>query len=392
MAQRKVVPIEEGHSGQELSKKPWERVTNVRIQPAEAWSPWGENKTPRRYKNEDSPITEMMADQVLAHRQAIEAIVTGQDPRFLLIVGPCSIHSAPAALEYAEGLKVIADEVNDRIMIVMRSYFEKPRTTVGWRGLAYDPVLDGEYRGSIGIPLLRMVLRGIVGLGLPIATEILDQFLANCYDEFPSWVAVGARSTETSAYRHMSSGSSAPVGFKNGTEGTYHSIKIAVDAIITAREKHEFHGVDLDGRSTVLLGTGNPYAHLVLRGGEKQPNFDSESIEYASWLLRGQNKRLRELLEKDDVETGILIDCSHGNSQKDPTRQAEALQAALAYHKQGKLVRGAMIESNLLPGSQTFIPGKTDPKKLQHGVSITDACIGWDETKQLIRAVYRELA
>ena len=324
--------------------------------------------TPRELEAE-LPLSDEVRDSVLRGRQAIEDILEGRDDRLLVIAGPCSIHDERAALEYAERLAALADEVGDRLLVAMRVYFEKPRTTVGWKGLIYDPDLDGSFDIASGLRRARELLIKIVGMGLPTAIEFLDPITPQYLADLISWTAIGARTTESQTHRQMASGLSMPVGFKNSTDG---NIQIAVDALLATREPHAFLGIDGEGRTCTVLTSGNPHPHIVLRGGAAGPNFDAASVA-----------QVYERLDAAGLRRQVLIDCSHANSAKDHRRQQIAFRDVLAQRGGGDSgVIGVMIESHLFEGKQSL---GDDPGELRYGVSITDACIGWDETVDLLR-------
>lgn len=311
---------------------------------------------------EEIPLTEEVSATVAAARRTIEAILDGSDPRLLVVVGPCSVHDTKAALEYASRLKPIADALSAALFIVMRVYFEKPRTVVGWKGLINDPDLDESYHINKGLRLARRLLADILALGVPAGTEFLDTTFGQFYTDLISWGAIGARTAESQIHRELASGLSMPVGIKNRTDG---NVQVAVDAILAARSRHLFPSLTKEGAPAILETSGNPYAHLVLRGGtESGPNFDRASIEHAAGLLRAAS--LPEVL---------MVDCSHGNSEKDASRQIDVANALMAHLKEVP-VRALMIESNLIAGRQNA--------PLTYGQSITDACLGFDETAALL--------
>lgn len=322
------------------------------------------------------PKTESQADFITQARAEIRDILRGKDRRFLLIVGPCSIHDRAAGREYASRLAQLAREVSDRMLIVMRVYFEKPRTTVGWKGLIMDPHLDGSHDIESGLRQARAFLREVLDIGLPTATELLDPITPQYISDLICWSAIGARTTESQTHRQMASGLSMPLGFKNGTDG---SLQAAINAIKAARQAQTFLGVDLEGRASAVTTNGNPDCHIVLRGGSAGPNFSADHI-----------RQTEALLAKSGLAASILVDCSHDNSAKHPERQPEVLRALIAQMNGGaQSLIGAMIESNLCAGNQPF------PKpvsELRYGVSITDACIDWDTTEALIRETHQTLA
>ncbi|MCY4455931.1 MAG: 3-deoxy-7-phosphoheptulonate synthase [Chloroflexi bacterium] len=334
--------------------------------------------TPRELEAE-LPIPDKVLASVVHGRQAVEDILDGRDSRLLVITGPCSIHDEQAALEYAERLAKLNEELSDRVCIVMRVYFEKPRTTVGWKGMIYDPDLDGSFDIASGLRRARELLLTIAGMGLPTATEFLDPITPQYLAGLISWTAIGARTTESQTHRQMASGLSMPVGFKNSTDG---NIQIAVDAMLSSREPHAFLGIDGDGRTCTVLTNGNPHGHMVLRGGAAGPNYAVEHVQ-----------AVYERLEASGLPRQVLVDCSHANSNKDHTRQALAFRDVLAQRAAGDTgVIGLMVESHLHEGKQSL---GDDPNSLRYGVSITDACIGWDETVELLReaaAISREPA
>jgi 3-deoxy-7-phosphoheptulonate synthase len=307
-------------------------------------------------------------------RRTIEAILAGRDARMLVVVGPCSIHDPKAALDYARKLLELAESVRDRIFIVMRVYFEKPRTIVGWKGLINDPGLDGTYRINQGLRLARRLLADLADLGMPAGTEFLDTTFGQFFADLVSWGAIGARTVESQVHREMASGLSMPVGFKNRTDG---NVQVAVEAILAARERHLFPSLTKEGAPAILETTGNPYGHLVLRGGtESGPNFGIDAILAAVDRLRAA--RLPE---------AIMVDCSHGNSQKDPHRQPEVIESVVTQRVNGQVaLKALMIESHLAAGRQDLGAGA-----LAYGQSITDACLGFDDTRRAIEAAARRL-
>ena len=311
---------------------------------------------------EEIPLTEAAAETVYRSRRAIEAILDGKDARLLVVVGPCSIHDTKAALEYATNLKSIADALAESLLIVMRVYFEKPRTVVGWKGLINDPDLDESYHINKGLRLARQLLADILELGLPAGTEFLDTTFGQFYADLISWGAIGARTAESQIHRELASGLSMPVGIKNRTDG---NVQVAVDAIQAARCRHVFPSLTKEGAPAILETTGNPYAHLVLRGGsESGPNFDRVSLDAAVRLLRAA-----------DLPEIVMVDCSHGNSDKDAGRQHD-VAAAIMKNLGTSPVRALMIESHLVAGRQNA--------PITYGQSITDACLGFEETKDLL--------
>jgi len=322
------------------------------------------------------PLLEPVRKLVLSSREEIRALVHGKDlRRLMVVVGPCSIHDPDAAMEYAERLLPVARATKENLLVVMRTYFEKPRTVVGWKGLISDPRLDGSCNLPEGLLLARSVLLRIGALGLPCGTEFLDPIVPQYVSDLVSWAAIGARTIESQTHRQMASGLSMPVGFKNGTDG---SLQNAMNAILSAREPHAFLGIDGDGVTSVVKTKGNPDGHLVLRGGRGASNYHSADIALAV-----------ELAARHDVKRGVMVDCSHDNSGKDHTKQAAIFREIVNAFKNGQpAISGMMIESNLLAGKQTWAEGKP----LMRGVSITDSCIGWDETESLLLRASEEIA
>ena len=321
------------------------------------------------------PLTETATASVRRGRQAIQNILTGQDSRKFVIVGPCSIHSTEAALDYAKRLKQLADKVSDRLLLVMRVYFEKPRTTVGWKGLINDPDLDGSFNMQKGLMSARSLLLSLAEIGLPTATEALDPITPQYLSDLITWSAIGARTTESQTHREMASGLSMPVGFKNSTNG---NIKIALDAMLSSRESHRFLGINQVGQVSTFKTRGNQYGHLILRGGDR-PNYDAATVTYAE-----------EKLRQSELPQKLVIDCSHGNSYKNHKLQAAVVEDVLQQISDGnRSIVGMMLESNLHEGNQSF---SKDASALKYGVSITDKCIGWDETEQLILSAHKQLS
>jgi len=318
------------------------------------------------------PLSHALSQQVNDHRQAVRAILNGEDSRLLVIVGPCSIHDPKSALEYAANLARLAHEVSDSLLLVMRAYVEKPRTTVGWKGLAYDPHLDGSDDMAAGLTLSRELMREVLQLGLPIATELLQPMAANYFDDLLSWVAIGARTTESQIHREMASGLGMPVGFKNGTDG---GVGIACDAMRSAAHPHRHFGVDSQGHPAIIQTQGNPDTHLVLRGGHRGPNFDRQSVA-----------QIHHDLNRLKIPARIMVDCSHANSGKDPLRQPQVFNDVLEQRLQGnRSLIGMMLESHLFEGCQSIGPS------MRYGVSVTDGCLGWDATERLLREAHRQL-
>ena len=318
------------------------------------------------------PLSDSLRQLVSRQRQAIRAILNGEDSRLLIVVGPCSIHDPVAALEYASHLAALSHELRDDMLLVMRAYIEKPRTTVGWKGLAYDPHLDGSDDMAHGLTLSRELMLEMLGMGLPIATELLQPMAAGYFDDLLGWVAIGARTTESQIHREMASGLGMPVGFKNGTDG---GVAIACDAMRSAAHSHRHFGVDAEGHPAIIQTPGNPDTHLVLRGGHSGPNFDRNSVAKA-----------RAGLERNAIPARLMVDCSHANSGKDPLRQPDVFNDVLAQRLQGDhSLIGMMLESHLFEGCQPL------SSTLRYGVSITDGCLGWDATEQLLRAAAAQL-
>ncbi|MDA9317369.1 3-deoxy-7-phosphoheptulonate synthase [Puniceicoccaceae bacterium] len=316
------------------------------------------------------------ADKFVAEsREAINEIIFGKDRRLLVVIGPCSIHDLKAGREYAEKLAKLAKEVDDRMLIVMRVYFEKPRTTVGWKGLIMDPKLDGTSDIPEGLRIARRFLLDIIELGLPTATELLDPITPQYIADLISWSAIGARTTESQTHRQMASGLSMPLGFKNGTDG---GLTVATNAIKAASQPQTFLGIDNEGRANALTTKGNPHCHVVLRGGSGGPNYSAEDVA-----------QVREKLESAGLTPAIMTDCSHANSSKDPGRQPAVFEEIVTQSLTDPSIIGAMVESNLGFGNQSFPQPIED---LKYGVSITDGCIDWDTTETMIRKGYEGLA
>lgn len=322
------------------------------------------------------PMTSAANKTVIEGRLAIRRILDGEDRRLLAIVGPCSIHDPQAAMEYAQRLAELSEAIKDQLLVVMRTYFEKPRTTIGWKGLINDPNLDGTYDMENGLYKAREILLRVNALGLPAATEVLDPIVPQYIADLKSWAAIGARTTESQTHREMASGLSMPVGFKNSTDG---NLRIAIDAILSARHPHHFLGVDYEGRTCVIATRGNTYCHIILRGGQDRPNYDPVSIIMTE-----------EQLREAGLEPRIMVDCGHANSGKRPKLQAHVLKSVVQQRIDGNTsIIGVMIESNLREGRQSLEKGSKD---LKYGVSITDACLGWKETERLLRFAHDELA
>ena len=316
-----------------------------------------------------SPSSEAIAATVARSRERIIRILRQEDPRLLMVIGPCSIHDKKSAVEYAERLNALRKEYADRMEIVMRVYFEKPRTTIGWKGLINDPHLDGSQDIETGLKIARDILIEIVGMGLPAATEFLDPVVPQYIADLISWAAIGARTTESQTHREMASGLSMPVGLKNGTDG---SLQTAIDAMGATRHQHSFLGINEDGVTSIVRTTGNPHAHVVLRGGRAKTNYDAESIRAAE-----------EKLVSEKLQPVLMVDCSHANSEKKFARQEDVWHSVIEQRIEGtQSLIGLMAESHLFEGNQP-IPAKL--KDLRYGVSITDSCIGWETTERMVR-------
>lgn len=324
--------------------------------------------TPAQIK-EQLPASDAAKNTVLRGRDAARRILRGEDPRLLVVIGPCSIHDPVAAIDYAKRLAKLRHELSDKLEILMRVYFEKPRTTVGWKGLINDPHLDDSCDLAHGISLARRVLLDILALDIPAATEFLDPVLPQYTADLISWSAIGARTTESQTHRELASGLSMPVGFKNGTDG---SVQTAIDAMGSSRAPHSFLGIDQDGATSIIKTRGNPHCHLVLRGGRGGANYSHEHVAAAA-----------EKLKKAGLPNAIMVDCSHANSSKDPARQPIVWRDILEQRRSGsKELVGAMIESNLYFGAQS---NKGGLESLKYGVSITDGCLDWEATEALLR-------
>ena len=307
---------------------------------------------------------------VAGTRKSIRKIINGKDDRLLVIIGPCSIHDPAAAIEYAKRLLPLREQHKDTLEVVMRVYFEKPRTTVGWKGLINDPYLDESYKIDEGLRMARHLLLEINRLGVPAASEFLDVISPQYIGDLISWGAIGARTTESQIHRELASGISAPIGFKNGTDG---NIKIATDAIQSASRPHHFLSVHKNGQVAIVETAGNPDCHVILRGG-KAPNYDADSVAAAC-----------KDLEAAKLHPSLMVDFSHANSSKQHERQVVVAEDIAAQVSGGsKKVFGVMVESHLCAGAQKFTPGKDDPAKLAYGQSITDACIGWDDSEKVL--------
>lgn len=323
----------------------------------------------------DVPRTDAQADFVGDTRDAIHQIIFGEDDRFLLVIGPCSIHDPEGCRDYARKLAALAEEVKDRIRIVMRVYFEKPRTSIGWKGLVMDPRLDGSHDISTGLHMARGILRDTLDLGLPTATEFLDPITPQYIADLVCWSAIGARTSESQTHRQMASGLSMPLGFKNDTHG---DIQPAINAIKAATQTQTFLGVDQQGRASSVTTSGNPSCHIVLRGGNGEPNFQAEHVAATQTALQAQG-----------LPTPVMIDASHANCGKDPDRMCEVFLDIVRQRAAGNpQLIGAMVESNLVPGAQKF---PRPLHELTYGQSITDPCIGWDATVDVVHRAHRIL-
>ena len=319
--------------------------------------------TPEALKREH-PLTDAVRATVSAGRSAVRDVLERRDPRLLVVVGPCSIHDVDAAHDYARRLRTLSDEVGDALLLVMRVYFEKPRTTVGWKGLINDPHLDDSFRIQEGLGIARRLLLELSEMGLPLATEALDPITPQYLQDLISWSAIGARTTESQTHREMASGLSCAVGFKNGTDG---SLDVAINALRSTSRPHRFLGISPSGQVAVMHTRGNPLGHVVLRGGGGRPNYNAESIA-----------RCETALESAKLPATIMIDCSHANSEKDPARQPSVLDDIVMQIEAGnRSIVGAMIESNIAFGNQSLT---ADRAQLSYGVSVTDGCIDWETT------------
>jgi len=322
-----------------------------------------------------APLTVKAAETVAKGRHTVKNIIDGTDPRLMVITGPCSIHDPVAALDYAKRLKELADQIDETIYVVMRVYFEKPRTVVGWKGFINDPYMNNSFKMDEGMLKARQLMLQINEIGLPVATEALDPFSPQYIGELVSWYAIGARTTESQTHREMASGLSAPVGFKNSTDGL---LDASINAVKASRQPHYFLGLSEDGRSSIVQTRGNHYSHLVLRGGGGRPNFDTVSIMLAE-----------ESLEKAGLPKRLIVDCSHANSMKKPELQPFVLRDCIVQIVNGNTsICGVMLESNINDGNQK-IP--EDLKDLKYGVSVTDGCIGWEVTEHALRKTHRRL-
>ncbi|MDX9995762.1 MAG: 3-deoxy-7-phosphoheptulonate synthase [Rhodocyclaceae bacterium] len=318
------------------------------------------------------PLTDAAEKSVVAGRRSLEAILDRRDPRVFIVVGPCSIHDPVAGLDYARRLKALADDVSDTLLLVMRVYFEKPRTSTGWKGYINDPRMDDSFRIEEGMQKAREFLLAVNEIGLPAGTEALDPIAPQYLGDLIAWTAIGARTSESQTHREMSSGLSTPVGFKNGTDG---SMETAVNAILSASSPHSFLGINMQGRSSVVRTRGNRYGHLVLRGGGGRPNYDTVSVAIAE-----------QALAKAGLPQNVVVDCSHANSYKKPELQPLVMHDVVNQIRLGnRSIVGLMIESNLEAGNQ---PIPDDLAQLKYGCSVTDACIDWPTTEKMVREAY----
>jgi len=328
---------------------------------------WTKVVLPPVFLEEELPITEQASATVFKARHEICDILANKDPRLIVVVGPCSIHDTEAAREYAARLKGIMAELSRELCIVMRVYFEKPRTTLGWKGLINDPYLDESFRINDGLRKARHLLLDLAEMGMPAGTEFLDMISPQYVANLVSWGAIGARTTESQVHRELVSGLSCPVGFKNGTSG---NVQIAIEAIVSAGHSHNFLGHSKNGQSAIFVTSGNPDCHIILRGGRQTVNYDAASVEETC-----------KQLAKAGIPQHVMIDCSHANSNKDHTRQSLVSKDVARQIAAGdRRIIGVMLESNLVAGAQKLAPGK----ELVYGQSITDACIGWDETVEAL--------
>jgi 3-deoxy-7-phosphoheptulonate synthase len=322
------------------------------------------------------PLSAEAAALVAHTRERIRNILAGREERLLVVVGPCSIHDVKAAMEYGERLAELRSQLQEDLEIVMRVYFEKPRTNVGWKGLINDPHLDNSYDINTGLRTARKLLIDLAEIGLPAATELLDPITPQYIADLICWTAIGARTTESQIHREMASGLSMPVGYKNGTDG---SLKAAVNAMLTAKISHHFLGINQDGLASIVKTTGNPDGHLVLRGGANKPNYDVKDVEAAA-----------NSLKQKALNSRLMVDCSHGNSNKDYTRQSVVLESIAAQLETGRSqIMGIMLESHLVAGNQAIA---RERESLVYGQSITDACINWETTAKLLTSLATSVA
>src|SRR6266478_4646221 len=339
------------------------RTDDVRIK-------WTKVVLPPVFLEEEMPMTERASSTIVQARGEISDILQGKDHRLLVVVGPCSIHDTKAAREYATLLKTAMEDLSADLRVVMRVYFEKPRTTIGWKGLINDPHLDQSFKINDGLRLARRLLLDLAEMGVPAGTEFLDMISPQYVSSLVSWGAIGARTTESQVHRELVSGLSCPVGFKNGTSG---NVQIAIEAILSAGQSHNFLGHTKHGQTAIFVTKGNRDCHIILRGGRQTVNYDAASVE----------ETCRQM-EKAGIRPQVMIDCSHANSNKDHTRQSAVCRDVAGQIADGdERIIGVMLESNLVAGAQKMLPGK----ELVYGQSITDACIGWDETKIALQEI-----
>lgn len=330
--------------------------------------------TPKQLKQE-MPISEAAVASVQQGRQAVRDILDGKDQRLFIVIGPCSIHDVKAAMEYAHKLKALADKVSDSLLLVMRVYFEKPRTTVGWKGLINDPYMNDTFKIDDGLHIARRLLIDLAELGLPLSTEALDPISPQYIQDLISWSAIGARTTESQTHREMASGLSSAVGFKNGTDG---GLTVVTNALMSVANPHRFLGINPDGQVAIVSTRGNQYGHLVLRGGGGKPNYDSVNVQLAE-----------QALEKASLAKNIMIDVSHENSSKNPALQPLVMENITSQILEGnQSIIGLMVESNLKHGRQN-IPANLD--ELEYGLSVTDGCISWEETEEAVLKMHEKL-
>ena len=330
--------------------------------------------TPKALKDE-IPVTDAARKTITEGRTTIQNILDRKDHRILVVIGPCSIHDIKAAKDYANRLKALSDEVGDTLYIIMRVYFEKPRTTTGWKGLINDPYLNDSFKITDGLHVGRQLLLDVAELGLPTATEALDPISPQYMQDLISWSAIGARTTESQTHREMASGLSSTVGFKNGTDG---SLTVAINALQSVASPHRFLGINSEGSVSVVTTEGNPYAHVVLRGGDDKPNYDSVSVSIAEQELKGAG-----------IPANIMVDCSHANSNKNHELQPLVMENVTNQILEGnQSIIGIMVESNLKAGNQKITENLDD---LEYGVSITDACIDWETTEKSLRDMCEKL-
>lgn len=321
------------------------------------------------------PATDSAIDTINLGRKTVENILDGDDNRLFIVIGPCSIHDTKAAMDYAQRLKKLAEQVSDTLVLLMRVYFEKPRTTVGWKGLINDPYLNDSFKIEEGLQIGRQLLLDVAELGLPTSTEALDPISPQYLQDLISWSAIGARTTESQTHREMASGLSSAVGFKNGTDG---GLTVATNALQSASKPHRFLGINGQGQVAIIHTRGNPYAHIVLRGGSKGPNYDSVNVALCE-----------QVLEKAGVSKNIMIDCSHANSNKDPALQTLVMENVSNQIIEGNnSIVGLMVESNIGWGNQKM---SADKNNMEYGISVTDACIDWETTEKAILDMHNKL-